>query len=27
MALVLFKPEGLAGIGRDVAARWRARSA
>ena len=25
MALVLFKPEGLAGIGRDIAARWRAR--
>jgi branched-chain amino acid transport system permease protein len=27
MALVLFKPEGLAGIGRDLVARWRARSA
>jgi branched-chain amino acid transport system permease protein len=27
MALVLFKPEGLAGIGRDLAARWRARKA
>ena len=27
MALVLFKPEGLAGIGRDLAARWRARGA
>ena len=27
MALVIFKPEGLAGIGRDLAARWRARSA
>ena len=27
MAVVLFKPEGLAGIGRDAAARWRARRA
>lgn len=27
MALVLFKPEGLAGMGRDAAARWRARRA
>jgi branched-chain amino acid transport system permease protein len=27
MAVVLFKPEGLAGIGRDAAARWRVRGA